>query len=88
VSEFDKLAGEAEKFGEQEAENKLGAGQQGRTRASKGTRSPSKNVLSRGGYLAVDVYPGRRVAGRALRAPARLAVPRRTGFARLLAAGL
>ncbi len=27
VSEFDKLEGEAEKFGEQEAENKLGIGQ-------------------------------------------------------------
>ena len=27
VSEFDKLEGEAEKFGEKEAENKLGVGQ-------------------------------------------------------------
>jgi hypothetical protein len=36
VSEFDRLAGEAEKFGEQSTENKLGTGQQGQDQGQQG----------------------------------------------------
>ena len=36
MSEFNKLEGEAEKFGEREAENKLGMGQQGQGQQGQG----------------------------------------------------